>query len=318
MKCVSFIFFFLFFSLFNSYLINKFNCNLNSFIKFSSYFLCPINICISLWIENMPLIWLQTTNYLKGKSFLKPPNWMPYNEINCFLTLTNNQTEKTQQRKTKGTEKRTKEGTKEEEEVNEKEECLCSLPEMNFKNLYLDYNLVKILLFGDSTIRNFGTFLNNEFERIAYSSLIKDDEYRKKYQRYVKDYLVDINKKDIPYFVNSLTEYENKMKNLLILNPFWKRVKSANSECLNNSRTHSSSIVQYISESYEELNKENVDFYNHAVENCHLHPDRLLIFLLTGGLHYLTVRIIIIIIIIICYYYHFFFNSENKFISSTE
>jgi hypothetical protein len=229
---------------------------------------CPHSHCMDIWTEKMPLSWIDSTNYIYPLPTRRGPLWNIARDIHCLVL------------------------TKSPLNFSDSWSCSCHLPLMSSRREYSDFSLTRSLFFGDSTLRNFVNYLRGDLNRVAYISLIRDPPWRVSYLKNEALLFPPEPYQRLENFSQSLFDYEGKMKRLSPPNRgLWHNVtESIKSECLNASVLGEYSVMKYVQEAYEDLDHSHVPYHSHAVENCNAHPDRLLIFVVTGGLHYLTVR----------------------------
>jgi hypothetical protein len=227
---------------------------------------CPHDQCMDVWSEQMPLSWIDSTNYLHPLPDRTGPTWNIVRDVFCLVN------------------------SKSPHNLSETNSCFCHLPHFSPQSFYSDYSLTRSLFFGDSTIRNFEYYLRSDLNRLAYVSLIRDPPFL---VSYLKSQALLFPPKPFDKLENyslSLVELDQQMRSL---HPpsggIWHHVtESSKSQCLNVSLSRDS-VIKYVQEAYEDLDESHVPYYSTAVENCNAHPDRLLLFVVSGGLHYLTV-----------------------------
>jgi hypothetical protein len=158
---------------------------------------------------------------------------------------------------------------------------------MSPKNSFLDFSLTRSLFFGDSTFRNFENFMKWDLRDSLYATIMNHPDFlRKYYETYNLLYPLEPFK-TLHNFTLSLVDYDQTMrKRLPSMFSFYEQIRS---HCHNLSLTSWRSPTSYVVEAYNDLDSTHVPYYSLAVDSCNQYPDRLLMFVVTGGLHYLAV-----------------------------
>jgi hypothetical protein len=219
---------------------------------------------MEIWSERMPFAWIDTTNYLSAEDKRIGPRWNIFDELHCLHKSKTHYNSTTMN------------------------SCRCTLSKMSSRNTYLDFSLTHSLFFGDSTLRNFEGFMRMDLHNSLYVTVVN-------HQNFLTEYLQAYNllypKKPfsrLQEFTSSLVEYDQKMRKQLPSKfPFFERIHH---QCLNLSLSRQA-VVSYMQEAYEDLDSAHIPYYSSALDSCLHNPNRLLMFVLTGGLHYLTVRV---------------------------
>lgn len=225
---------------------------------------CVETLCMEIWSEKMPLTWIETSRYIYHSNQRVGPRWNIFDDINCLV--------------------------KQKIEYNSAPfVCSCNLPKMTSRSTYADFSLTHSTFYGDSTLRNFVTYMWSELDQVAYMSLIHDRSYHAVY-KLANDVLFPSQPDaQLVNFTSRILDYHTLLKRLPRAIPFWTKSKFTTNQCLNLSRL-SSSVITYRDDAYEDLDESHVHYYSDSIEYCNSNPDRLLIFVVSGGLHYLTVR----------------------------
>jgi hypothetical protein len=226
-----------------------YECGTNA--KFSGIHCSPA-VCMEMWIEQMPKSWLATANFFKSPTYLKSPQWSPLESVTC---------------------------SRSENDYN----CSCVLPTFTSKLMYADYHSSFTRLYGDSTLRNFNTFIGRYAEAMTYDTFSENVAFHKQLSNSIESNLVLNQRGSLPSnFVQGNVEF-TKFK-YEIPKSWPKKINCLNASAL---------FMSYSGNTYEHLSID-YDYPHEASTICRDYPGRVIIYIISAGLHYLTVSDIIL------------------------
>lgn len=221
---------------------------------------CTAATCMEVWVEHMAEAWLDSGRGRRTE--FHAPKWSPMEDIECSVNYDSVST------------------------------CVCNLPAQNSQNLVIDTESMRSMFIGDSTIRNFRTFLISWIKYRLYSSLSVDRPYEEAFEDIVKNSLVYSMRGGPPtQFISAITNYQAELKNLPGQKTSTWRIHTDNTRhssdtpCMHLSTNNSS--IMWLMKSYEVLSE--VNYHDTAKEMCLEDPLKPAVFVLTAGLHYLPV-----------------------------
>jgi hypothetical protein len=194
---------------------------------------CSPAHCMELFTEMMPEQWVSDAfNKSSG------PLWSPFDDIMCIATISGH-----------------------------KHPCYCELSAFNSNLFFNEFENTRSLFFGDSTIRNAGSFFEKFCSDLSYGLFSGDINFQDMLENSTRLAFVDSMHRNSPQaFISATGDFLKITRNIPRMKSGWEYDKDG--PCRN--VTEFKSSVRYVHESYELLDK--VNFFFLARSACVDHP----------------------------------------------